>query len=304
MTQPLSVFYKTTRVPITLSHISHSQDQDFRSCSLKWYRHSVLKLEANVKKPALLRGLAFHEAFSRVYCLEPADRKLELLINGYEQYLTNNGNYPEAKPYQTDIAVGHSVLKAYWEKYGQDAAIPRAQTEWTGNVKIPHTEVMFTFRVDLLVLGASPFILDFKTGERVDVETLITHDLQLPRYLWALSECGHTDVTSAVYQVIKTPRYASGVTEFDRRVIKPSRREVAWAIHDLAMIVKEVQREDRLIYPVYSQMCANTCDYHQLCLVSKMGGDPQPLIEELFHSGRKENQDKDGGSNRAEAENT
>jgi len=288
MTDLLEPFYKTTRVPIKLDHWSEHQDKLFRKCPLAWYRNAVLKLKPKVKKEYFSKGTAYHDALETFYTLPPEERSMKLMLDKFEESVRAAATEDTKIGNLVDSAV--LVFDAYWKKWGADEKIPQAETEVSGEVEIPNTGgVKYVYRVDLLVREPQPFILDFKTGDKLDAEDLIAHDLQLPRYIWALVNSG-LPVSTAIYQCIKTVSSGRGKIELARRPITPSRREISWAVHDLAMVVNEVQREDRLIYHNYGFGC-RFCDYHDICLVAKSGGDPEAITQENYTQGGSESGD-------------
>ena len=116
------------------------------------------------------------------------------------------------------------------------------------------------------------------------MEKLEMFDLQLLRYVWAAAVTGFP-VKKIGYQIIKLPRSSKGDVTVDRKWVYPTKKQVAYAIHDLAMVVEEATRDNMLLFPNYKSDCEWSCDWFQLCMTSKMGGDAKTVEEKLFYTG-------------------
>lgn len=281
MENVITNFFKTARADIEIDHWSNSQDMSYRQCPMKWYMGHYLRLTRKDTKPALRKGLAIHKAMEPFYCVEPNDRALEIMIDAHRDYLMELP-YSDANERNKDILVGENVLRQYFDNYGKDEEIPKAITEYAGKVIIPGTDIPFDFRIDLAVFDTDrPFILDFKTGASPNAEDYMTYELQLLRYVWAARESG-IKVKDILYQTLKMPKSIKGVSEFQRLRHTPSAKEVAWAVADMAMMINEINRPGKLLYTNWKKECAWSCDFHDVHLTAKLGGDPTTILNEFY----------------------
>lgn len=282
MEQSISKFFKTARADIKLDHWSNSQDMSYRQCPIKWYLGSYLRLTKKDTKPALRKGLAVHKAMETFYCEHPKDRHPDLMIEAHHQYLMD-APYKDAEERQKEMQIGESVLLQYFNEYGKDESIPKATTEYAGEIIVPGTDIPFVFRIDLAVLeGDRPFILDFKSGASPSAEDYMTYEMQLLRYIWALRELG-IPAKDILYQTLKMPKTTRSMkSEFQRLRHTPSAKEIGWAVADMAMMLNEINRDGKLLYTNWKKDCAWSCDFHDVHLTAKLGGDPMPVLEELY----------------------
>lgn len=292
--------YKTTRVPIEVLRWSNSQDEAFRRCPLKWYRSSVLGLRPNVTKSYFLKGRAIHAAIQALYAEPPKNRDLELALRMFDAVLDQAG-YADNSDYKHDLESGNKALKAYWAEYDRDEGLPAAEIELPIQVELPGVGKDYVGKVDIYFGSKDPpALMEIKTGAYASADDFVSYNVQAARYVWALSQMGH-EVDTIIVQIVKTPKSLRSDIGLERYYLRPTKKEIAWAVHDLAMMVNEVQREDKLIYPVYGQDCRGRCDYHDVCLTSKLGGDAAAVLEENFtvrvEDGRDNNETTEEGGN-------
>lgn len=271
-------------VTITLKHWSHSGDQSFRKCTLKWYRERILGMKKKIPSDALLRGLAIHHAYEIFHMVAPDDRDEAILIDNFLDYYNeaiqaaSDGAYDPARTMAELEAWrdgdGTSVLRGLWKAYGKDEAIPKySHTEFTGECEFPNMEIPYMFRLDALVTNVDePFILETKTMSKDGRKDFDQHDLQAARNIEAINRLLKPDppIKTLVYNFIVFPtKSRKGI--FERRRVTPTPAERAFATHDLGYMVKESLRDDLLITHTFNKACQWTCDFYELCLLQKTG---------------------------------
>lgn len=279
---------ESEHLKIHVDHWSHSQDQTFRQCPLKWYRSSVLGLQKKVTSPALYRGLAVHDALEQFHSIVPKSRTKDVLDYYFEQYYREQRKKIEDREKLKDFdewhqTVGQKVLQDIWNKYGNDPTIPKfSHTEYTSHVDIKDTGVPYEFRLDALVLNVpTPFIFETKTMSRDNRGDFDIHDLQAPRNIWAINKDLKIDppIEFLVYNFIVFPTKTRG-TILSRHKVQPTPQAINFAVQDLALVVNEAKRDDFVIYPKYGKSCQWSCDFYNLCMTQKQGnGDIDDMVE-------------------------
>jgi hypothetical protein len=300
-------------VHINLKHYSHSQDQSARKCRLKWYRGAVIGWQSRRQADPLHRGLSVHTALEHFHSLTPADRSLEALESFFNEAYVQQRSVvgelavdPDRELREFDEwqeTIGALTIENIWETYGQDEQVPKlSQTELTLEVPVPGTEqvainqetgeiqktgrpVPYQVRLDALVTDtAEPFIFETKTMGRDNREEFDAHDLQAPRNIYVVNEGLRPirPVRKLLYNFIVFPtKSRDGILE--RREYIPSNSEVLYSIHDLALSINELMREDFVILHNFGKDCKWSCEYYNLCLAQKTGnGEIADILESDF----------------------
>lgn len=282
---PILSPFEPVLVPVKLKFWSHSQDEAFRHCPLKWYRNSVLHLINKHPQVSLVTGQLIHYALGKFYSLEPKERSQEVLIGAARAYLNkvleSRGSSIEEKD-EKKLSSAITALQDYWLDKRQDSAIAKAKSEYRVAVLIPRTDVTFRASIDLYIPDpVDPYFVEIKSSFKLDMPLIELFDVQTLRYAWALQETGHPTRTM-LRQGVGIASYPGRPTLLDRRKVTLNDREIAWAICDMQAMIQEISREDRLIFGNWGRSC-QWCSYFTLCTVEKTGGDVEMIMEEQYY---------------------
>ena len=194
------------------------------------------------------------------------------------------------KAYQQELDAeyqrGLDTLSAYYLFYEADPAIPKITTELPGEVDMG--DYILVFRLDgIFRRDGDIVLLETKTQNTLDIESLEVYDTQTLLYIAALQQAG-IPVETVLYNVLGLPAPAGSryrqKAAFSRLESHRTPSEVDWALRlasNVAKAITSLKQGKTMPIPSFNKTCT-WCEFRPVELVARGGGYVDTLIEEMY----------------------
>lgn len=285
--------------------LSYTQIDTYLRCSMKYYYRYVMGIRPKGKAPRLQLGESVHAALEHFYQIPSEKRSSKLLRKHYD--LSFNTAKAQAITMQKQAAKegewefalysynqeldgeyqrGLTALSDYYLHYEDDPEIPQITTELPGEVDMG--DFILVFRLDgIFRRDEDIMLLETKTQNTMDIESLETYDVQTLLYVAALRQAG-IPIETVLYNVLGMPPPTGSRSrkrsEFGRLESHRTLAEEAWAVNlasNTAKAILSLKEQRTLPVPSFNKTCA-WCEFLPVELVARAGGYLDTLVEEMY----------------------
>jgi len=264
--------------------LSYSRISTWKSCRKSYEWSYILKLEPKLVRPEIGLGRAIHETLANFYSQEPIDRTKDILDFAYEESMHQSLaeletfkrglEQKDRDNFNKNLGKGKLWLDRYWNKYGIEEDIPKAETEKLMEIKFD--DIVFVIKPDMLVNKEDgTWIWENKSGNP-DIQQLLLEDEQSLYYIFGLRKLGY-NARGVIYNLISNPTSISD--GLIREETERTDNELAGLEDEIKQISKEIQTLPR--YPSRGFSC-RWCFFRELCRCEWFGGDVEYLINKDF----------------------